>query len=193
VVDPDGSKLERHPSLDDRLDPAIKVVTYQEAWPDEFEREAAAIRSALGGVALRVDHVGSTAVPGLSSKPIIDIQVSVQCVRDLDAFVPALEGLGYLFAPDPGSPDFHFFGKPVERPRRFHIHVCEAGSEEEGRHLAVRDYLRSHAEEAARYTHLKRELAARRPYDRLAYLAGKEPYVTDLQRRALAWQARRSG
>lgn len=192
MVDPDQGEPKRHPSLDDRFDPAIRVVAYREEWTEEFVREAATIQRALGDVALRIDHVGSTAVPGLSSKPIIDIQVAVEDVQDLDAFVHALAGLGYLFAPDPDSPDLHFFGKPVERPRRFHVHVCEADSEEEARHLAVRDYLRSHEEEAARYAHLKRELAARRPHDRLAYLEGKEPYVNDLERRAVAWQAGRS-
>jgi GrpB-like predicted nucleotidyltransferase (UPF0157 family) len=69
--------------------------------------------------------------------------------------------------------------------------VCKAGSEDEERHLAVRDYLRSHGEEAARYSDLKRELSAQRPYDRLAYIEGKEAYVTDLERRAVAWQAHR--
>jgi GrpB-like predicted nucleotidyltransferase (UPF0157 family) len=192
VSDPDDQdRPERHRSLDDRFDPAISIIAYQEEWPSKFELEAAAIRSALGALALRVDHVGSTAVPGLPSKPIIDIQVAVGDVRDLDAFVPALERLGYLFAPDPDSPDFHFFGKPVERPRRFHIHVCEAGSQEEARHLAVRDYLRSHTEEAARYATLKREVAARRAFDRLAYLEGKEAYISDLERRAVAWYVRR--
>jgi GrpB-like predicted nucleotidyltransferase (UPF0157 family) len=71
--------------------------------------------------------------------------------------------------------------------------VVEAGSEDEQRHLAVRDYLRSHEEEAARYSALKRELAARRPEDRLACIEGKERYVTDLEQRALAWQAGRPG
>jgi GrpB-like predicted nucleotidyltransferase (UPF0157 family) len=105
VADPDQGDPRRHPSLDDRFDPAIRIVSYDGGWPREFEREAAAIQSALDGVVLRVDHVGSTAVPGLDSKPIIDIQVAVEDVGDLDAFVPALERLGYLFAPDPDSPD----------------------------------------------------------------------------------------
>jgi GrpB-like predicted nucleotidyltransferase (UPF0157 family) len=192
VADPQRGESARHPSLDDRFDPAIRIVDYQEEWPDDFKREAAAIRDALGDDALQVDHVGSTAVPGLSSKPIIDIQVAVRNVRLPESFVPALERLGYLFAPDPDSPDLHFFGKPVARPRRFHVHVCEVGSEEQVRHVAVRDYLRSHGEEARRYANLKRELAARRPYDRLAYLEGKEQYLSDLERRAVTWQAGRS-
>lgn len=192
VADPDQGDPRRHPSLDDRFDPAIRIVSYDAGWPREFEREAAAIQSALDGVVLRVDHVGSTAVPGLDSKPIIDIQVAVEDVGDLDAFVPALERLGYLFAPDPDSPDLHFFGKPAERPRLFHVHVCAAGSEEEARHLAVRDFLRAHGKEAAGYGDRKRELADCSPCDRLAYIASKAPYMADLESRAVAWRGRRS-
>jgi GrpB-like predicted nucleotidyltransferase (UPF0157 family) len=81
---------------------------------------------------------------------------------------------------------------PPERPRTHHLHVCEAGSEHELRHLAVRDFLREHPGEAARYASLKRELAARHPRDRQAYMAGKEPYVDALERRALGWVSERS-
>jgi GrpB-like predicted nucleotidyltransferase (UPF0157 family) len=111
-----GGELERHPSLSDRRDPAINVVPYDPEWVGEFEREAAAIRDALSDVLVRIEHVGSTAVPGLPAKPIIDIQVSVGNIRERDSFVLPLERLGYLFAPDPDSPDYHFFGKPAERP-----------------------------------------------------------------------------
>ena len=98
-----------------------------------------------------------------------------------------LEGLGYLFAPDPASPDFHFFGLPAARPRTHHLHVCAAGSEHERRHLAVRDYLRAHPDEVSAYAERKRELVARAPGDRLAYIEGKDDYVAALERRALAW------
>jgi GrpB-like predicted nucleotidyltransferase (UPF0157 family) len=182
-----GGELERHPSLSDRLDPAISVVPYDPEWVGEFEREAAAIRDALSGVLVRIEHVGSTAVPGLPAKPIIDIQVSVGNIRERDSFVLPLERLGYLFAPDPDSPDYHFFGKPAERPRRYHVHVCAAGSDEEMRHLVVRDFLRSHSEEAAGYADMKRELARLSHHDRLAYIEGKEPFMRDLERRAVAW------
>jgi GrpB-like predicted nucleotidyltransferase (UPF0157 family) len=192
VDHPDQGDLTRHPSLDDRFDPAITISPYDEDWPRKFEREAAAIQSELGGAVLRIDHVGSTAVPRLDAKPIIDIQVAVEDVRDLGAFVPGFERLGYLFAPDPDSPDLHFFAKPVERPRQFHVHVCTAGGEEEARHLAVRDFLRSRDEEAARYADRKLELAARTPCDRLAYMEAKAPYMSDLERRAIAWYVYRS-
>jgi GrpB-like predicted nucleotidyltransferase (UPF0157 family) len=98
--------------------------------------------------------------------------------------------VGYLFVPEPESPDHHFFAKPAERPRSHHLHVCQAGSEHERRHLAVRDFLRAHGDEAARYAALKGELVRKRPHDRLAYIAGKDRYVGALEARALAWARR---
>ena len=144
------------------------------------------IADALGEVAVRVDHVGSTAVPGLAAKPVIDLQLSVAAIDALDTYRGPLEQLGYLFVPDPASPDFHLFAKPAERPRTHHVHVCEAGSTHELRHLAVRDFLRSHPDEAAEYESLKRRLAAENPDDRLAYIEGKDPFMAALEARALA-------
>jgi GrpB-like predicted nucleotidyltransferase (UPF0157 family) len=178
---------QRHPSLNERVDPAIRIVDYDPAWPHEAEAELRRIKNALGEVATRLDHVGSTAVPGLAAKPILDLQVSVDAIDPARRYVEPLEKLGYLFAPDPDSPDFHFFGKPPQRPRTHHVHVCEAGSEHERRHLAVRDFLRAHQDETARYAALKRELAQSHPQDRLAYIEGKTPYVEALEARALAW------
>jgi GrpB-like predicted nucleotidyltransferase (UPF0157 family) len=183
VTDPPA----RHPSLDDRFDPAVRIVDYDPAWPELAAAEARRVEAALGDAAVRVDHVGSTAVPGMAAKPIVDLQASVAEIGRTDLYVPALERLGYLFAPDPDSPDFHFFGKPAERPRSFHLHVCAAGGEHERRHLALRDYLRAHPEEARRYAERKRDLVAARPGDRLAYIEGKLGYVEALERRALGW------
>ena len=179
--------LTRHQSLDDRSDPAVRIVEYDSAWPALAEAEMRAIEDALGDIAERVEHVGSTAVPGLAAKPILDLQLSVKAIEPRDRYVGPLERLGYLFVPDPESPDYHLFAKPPERPRTHHLHVCAAGSEHEVRHIAVRDFLCAHADEAARYEALKRDLAARHPQDRLAYIDGKEAYVTALERRAVAW------
>jgi GrpB-like predicted nucleotidyltransferase (UPF0157 family) len=179
----------RHPSLDDQFDPAVRIVEYDPAWVESAAAEIGRIGVAVGEGAVRIEHVGSTAVPGLAAKPIVDLQLSVADVGARSLYVVPLEGLGYLFAPDPASPDFHFFGLPAERPRSHHLHVCQAGSEDERRHLAVRDYLRAHPEEVAAYAELKRTLVARAPGDRLAYIAGKDEYVAALERRALAWAA----
>jgi GrpB-like predicted nucleotidyltransferase (UPF0157 family) len=175
----------RHPSLDDRFDPAVRIVAHDPAWPAQAARELQRVRGALGAVAVRLEHVGSTAVPGLAAKPILDLQLSVADVARRELYVEALERLGYLFAEAPESPDLHFFARPPERPRTHHLHVCRAGSVHERRHLAVRDFLRAHPGEAAAYGALKRRLAAAHPRDRLAYIAGKEPYLRALEARAL--------
>jgi GrpB-like predicted nucleotidyltransferase (UPF0157 family) len=179
--------LERHPSLEDRFDPAIRIMEYDPAWPALAAAELRRIADALGELAVRLEHVGSTAVPGLAAKPIVDLQLSVADIGSRERYVAPLEALGYLFVPEPESPDYHFFARPPERPRTHHLHVCGAGSEHELRHLAVRDFLRAHAGEAVRYAALKRRLAARHPQDRLAYIEGKDAYVTALEQRALAW------
>lgn len=182
--------MERHPSLDDRFDPAVGIVEYDPAWPAVADAELRRIEEALGEVAVRVEHIGSTSVPGLAAKPIVDLQLSVDALWPRARYVEPLERLGYLFAPVPESPDHHFFAKPPERPRTHHLHVCQAGSAHELRHVAVRDFLRAHAEEAASYAALKREVAARHPQDRLAYIEGKDEYVTALEARAMAWGQR---
>ncbi len=183
----------RHPSLDERFDPAIRIVDHDPAWAAMATEELRRIAEALGDVAVRLEHVGSTAVPGLAAKPIVDLQVAVAAMEPRERYVAPLEGLGYLFAPTPESPDFHFFGRPPVRPRTHHVHVCPHGSEHELRHLAVRDYLRAHPDEAASYAALKRAVAARHPQDRLAYIAGKDAHVAALERRAMAWWARTEG
>ena len=112
---------------------------------------------------MRLEHVGSTAVPGLAAKPIIDLQLSVDGIQPRERYVQPLKRLGYLFVPSPESPDYHFFAKPLERPRTHHLHICASGSEHELRRIGVRDFLRTHADEAARYAALTTVLFWGRP------------------------------
>jgi GrpB-like predicted nucleotidyltransferase (UPF0157 family) len=179
--------MQRHPSLDERFDPAIRIVDHDPEWPRCAREELARVAEALGETAVRLEHVGSTSVPGLGAKPIIDMQVSVVDIERTDDYVGPLEGLGYLFAPDPAFPDYHYFAKPHERPRSHHLHICQAASHQELRHLAVRDFLRGHPDEAASYERLKRELVRDHPQDRLAYVAGKDGYMVELEARAMRW------
>ena len=185
-----SAELERHPSLDDRFDPAVRIVEYDAAWPARAAAEEAVLQQRLGPVAVRLEHVGSTAVPGLAAKPILDLQLSVAAIEPHARYLEPLERLGYLFVPAPESPDYHFFAKPPQRPRSFHLHVCEAGSKHELRHLAVRDFLRAHDDEATRYAALKRQVAGQHPHDRLAYIEGKGSYVAGLEARAVEWALR---
>jgi GrpB-like predicted nucleotidyltransferase (UPF0157 family) len=107
----------------DEADPAVRMVDADPTWPARFAAEAARISAALGSVALRVDHVGSTAVPGLAAKPIIDIQISVAQVQPMDPYRPALEGLGYRHTPYP-DPDgvvrYPFLASRPPGPRHPH-------------------------------------------------------------------------
>ncbi|MEN3283491.1 MAG: hypothetical protein V7607_4631 [Solirubrobacteraceae bacterium] len=179
--------MQRHPSLDERFDPAIRIVDHDPQWPLLAQEELRRVADALGDSAVRLEHVGSTSVPGLGAKPIIDMQVSVRDIERLDDYVGPLEELGYLFAPDPAFPDYHYFAKPHARPRSHHLHVCQAGSHQEVRHVAVRDFLRAHPDEAASYEKLKRTLVREHPDDRLAYVAGKDGYMIELEARAVRW------
>jgi uridine kinase len=191
VVDGSGQvEVERHPSLEDRFDPAVRIVDHDAGWARQAQQELLRLAETLGSAAVRLEHVGSTAVPGLAGKPILDLQLSVADIARWDLYVEPLQGLGYTFIADPGSPDFHFFAKPLERPRSHHLHVCEAGSEHELRHITVRDFLRAHGAAARSYETLKRDLLERFPNDRLEYIAGKERYLDELQARALEWAGR---
>jgi len=139
----------------------IEIVPYDNGWPAQFLAEATCIREAMGRRALRIEHVGSTAVPGLAAKPVIDIQVSVASLETPGTYTGMLAELGYRHIPlGPFDRVYPFFQKPAALPGTHHIHLCVLGSEQEMRHLAFRDYLRSHPALAAEYARIKRSLVA---------------------------------
>lgn len=139
----------------------IKIVPYDCTWPSLFQVEAALIREVLGALGLRIEHVGSTAVPGLAAKPVIDVQISVASLELLSVYSEPLAQLGYRHIPlGPFDSVYPFFQKPSEWPGTHHVHLCVLGSEQERQHLAFRDYLRVHPLVAADYVELKRSLAA---------------------------------
>lgn len=156
---------------------AVILADYDPGWPERFAAERARLRQGLGATAVRVDHVGSTSVPGLMAKAIIDIQVSVPNVADADSYVEPLEQLGYAYVADPRFPTYPFFRHPASGPRAFHLHVAQTGSAEEMEHLEFRDRLRADPEVASRYGDLKRELARRFFADRVSYSNSKGDFV----------------
>ena len=159
---------------------AVILVDYDPAWPVRFAAEEQRIRERLGEVAERVDHVGSTSVPGLMAKAIIDIQVSVPDVADAGSYVAPLEELGYVHVPDERFPTYPFFRYPATGPRTFHLHVAQSGSEEESEHLVFRDRLRADPVVASLYLDLKRDLARRFFADRVAYSNSKGEFVNSV-------------
>ncbi|MCX4834164.1 GrpB family protein [Streptomyces sp. NBC_01016] len=165
----------------------IRVVAYDPAWPVAFERERRRIVDAVGPVVRRVDHVGSTAVPGLVAKPIIDIDLSVPDADGEDAYLPALERVGYVLrVRQPGH-------RMVRTPDLgVQVHICTAGSEWERRHLLFRDWLRRDAADRAAYARHKQHLAEQDWPDMNAYAAAKGSLIAEISERAEAW-ARATG
>ncbi len=149
---------------------AYELTEYDPEWPARFDREANELVGALGDLAARIEHVGSTSVPGLAAKPVIDIQISVTSLVPRSAIVGSLTALGYEHSIDPIEPQHEFFSKGYddERVQKVHIHVCEVGSTWERRHLAFRDELRRDPAAAAEYAALKRRLANEHPRDILS-------------------------
>ncbi|HEY3747828.1 MAG TPA: GrpB family protein [Pseudonocardiaceae bacterium] len=165
----------------------IHIAAPDPAWPQRFGVEHDRIVAALGSVAGRVDHIGSTSVPGLAAKPIIDIQISVVDVEDEPAYVSSLEAAGYrLRVREPGH-------RMLRTPELdVHVHVCNAGSAWERRHVLFRDWLRHDAADLAAYQELKQRLAEQEWADMNAYADAKGPLVAEISERAEAW-ARSTG
>jgi len=159
----------------------LEIVPYDPRWPREFETERDRIQAALGSLALRIEHNGSTAVPGLAAKPVIDTQVSVARLHPIEAYAPMLAHLGYVHVPHADDARCPFFHRPHMWPHTHHIHVVEAGSDEERRTLAFRDHLRAHPAVAHEYETLKRRLAAIHSGSdadsREAYANGKSAFI----------------
>lgn len=171
--------------IDGPADPLV-VVPYAPEWPSRFREIAAPIRAALGGVARRIDHIGSTAIPGLAAKPIIDIQISVASLEPLDAYRLPLERVGWVFRADNTERTKRYFREAPGTPRT-HIHVRAAGSWGEQFALLFRDYVRAHPDVAARYAALKRELAERFRDDRRGYTEAKSPFIWAVMAEANDW------
>ena len=159
---------------------------YDADWPRRFRLLAGGMRAALGETALRIDHIGSTSVPGLAAKPIVDMQISVAAFEPLDAFRVPLESLGYVFRAENPERTKRYFREPPGEPRT-HIHVRQRGSWAEQFALLFRDYLRSNVDEADKYAALKRALAEQYRADQTAYTDAKDPYLWQLIYRADCW------
>jgi GrpB-like predicted nucleotidyltransferase (UPF0157 family) len=162
----------------------ISVVDYDERWPVRFRALAERIRQALGDDALGIEHIGSTSVPGLAAKPIVDVLLTVADVDDEPAYLPALESAGFLLrVREPGH-------RMVRTPARdVHVHVYEPGRPEVRDYLDLRDWLRVDAEDRELYAATKRMLARQQWGDMNDYADAKTQVVQDILARARAWRA----
>jgi GrpB-like predicted nucleotidyltransferase (UPF0157 family) len=167
----------------------ILLVDVDASWADRFAELRDRIVTALGPAVVRVEHVGSTAIPGIVAKPVVDVQVTVPDVEDEDAYRPTLESLGWpMRSREPGH---RYLRTPSRLYPRIHVHVSQAGSQWERDHLLFRDYLRAHPAVAAAYAERKREFAVRYRDDRLAYTEAKTPFIRSTLARAERWAGER--
>lgn len=166
----------------------VVVVPYDPRWPSLFEQNARQLAETLGSAILGVHHVGSTAVPGLCAKPILDVLVTIPEFDRGTDLVPGLRSLGYEFRPDEEIPDRHYFRRWSGTARTHHLSLAEPASRHHRITLAFRDVLRRDRMLAIAYADLKLDLAKRFPRDRQAYLSGKARFIEDaLVRAGVGW------
>jgi GrpB-like predicted nucleotidyltransferase (UPF0157 family) len=162
----------------------ISVVDYDPAWPQAFARLRSRLLPAVHDIALAVEHLGSTSVPGLAAKPVIDIAIVVASNAEIPVLVARLAGLGYLHQGDLGVAEREAFASPDDDIMAHHVYGCPSGSLALQNHLAVREYLRAHSQAINEYGVRKERLAQQFPHDRVAYVDGKTGFILEILRRA---------
>ena len=167
----------------------VKLSPYQTMWAQLFEEEKQRLEEVIGENVLDIQHIGSTAVPGLKAKPILDLGIAVENFEEAFALISPVEQLGYTFRGENGIPRRHYFAKGPPDKRTHHIHMFEEINAEWGAHLLFRDYLRTHPESVTAYQTLKEDLAERYPQNREAYTDGKHEFIQRLLREARAFDA----
>lgn len=170
----------------------IIVTEYNPQWRDLFEKEAVKIADILGDNCIEIYHIGSTSVAGLAAKPIIDIMPIVNNLKDVDESAAEFEKIDYEYMGEFGIPGRRYLRKGGDE-RTHQVHIFSASNVHDiERHLAVRDYLRSHPVACEQYAALKRSLANKSPYDIDGYCDGKDEFVKRLEKEAPEWRAGQS-
>lgn len=167
----------------------IVLVPYDSTWPLSFAEEAARLRTVCGPGLIRIDHIGSTSVPGLAAKPIIDVQVTVDALAFLAEWVERLARIGYTHHPSQDDVEYPFFHRPTGWPHTHHVHLCLPDCAVGRATLALRDYLRDHPAQRDAYATEKQRLASLHVGDtgdrREAYASVKSPFLDPRIARAL--------
>ena len=168
----------------------VVIVDYDPQWPTLYEEERDRILAVVGDLVVAIEHVGSTAVPGLGGKPIIDIMPWVRSLADAERCIEPLEGIGYEYVPEYNDllPERRYFHKGPPQGRTHHLHMVEQTGEFWDRHLLFRDWLRTHPQDAQEYYRLKKELAARFGRDREGFTDAKTPFIESIVARARSGQ-----
>lgn len=165
----------------------IVVVPHENHWSEKFQMEAKRLKSAMPET-VKIYHIGSTSVPGLAAKPIIDMIMEVENIERVDGWNERFIELGYIVKGENGISRRRYFIHGTEEKRSYHLHVFEKGNPEIVRHLAFRDYMMARCEEAEAYATLKKELAEKYTYDGELYTEGKNEFVRNVDEKAKEWR-----
>jgi GrpB-like predicted nucleotidyltransferase (UPF0157 family)/glutaredoxin len=166
----------------------ITVVAYDPAWPQAYEAEAVRLRAVFGPELVQLYHIGSTSIPGIHAKPIIDIMPVVQVIEHVDKLNEAMIALGYEPRGENGIPGRRYFSKGGVEQRSHHVHVFQVDNPEVARHLDLRDYLRAHPSQAQAYAAVKIEAAQRYPQDIIGYMDHKDAEIQRILTLAQDWR-----
>lgn len=165
----------------------IVVVPHENHWSEKFQMEAERLKTAMPET-VKIHHIGSTSVPGLAAKPIIDMIMEVESIERVDRWNERFIELGYIVKGENGISGRRFFIHGTEEKRLYHLHVFEKGNPEIVRHLAFRDYMMAHCEEAEAYATLKKEFTEKYTYDGTLYTEGKNEFVRNVDEKAKEWR-----
>ena len=167
----------------------VFIVPHEPRWAEQFAEEAAAVGRAMGEALIAIHHIGSTAIPGICAKPIIDLLAVVSDLDQLDVQNPHMHELGYEVMGEFGIAGRRYFRKDDASGNRTHqIHAFLTGSPQIARHVNFRDFLRAHREYADQYDALKQHLASLYPSDIAAYTDGKDEFIKEMDAKAAVWR-----
>ncbi|MEO6350473.1 MAG: GrpB family protein [Candidatus Limnocylindrales bacterium] len=164
---------------------AVEIVDYDPVWMERFAEVRARLLASMGQRAIRIEHIGSTSVPGLAAKPYVDVQISVADADNDAAYIPLIESEGFEMRWIEAG--HRYLRPPPDKPRLWQVHTCTAGSDWERDHMLFRDYLRSHPDTAIEYAALKRRVAEEFRQESIAYTDAKGPFIESVLARAEEW------
>jgi GrpB-like predicted nucleotidyltransferase (UPF0157 family) len=166
----------------------VEVVSHNPAWVVLFQTEADALAIVFGDQLVAIHHIGSTAIPGIGAKPILDILVEVWDIQKVDGLNHDMEKLGYQPRGEYGIPGRRYFVKKSGEVHTHHVHTFQSDNPQVERHLNFRDYLVIHLQDALAYSQLKEDLARQYPEDMDGYVAGKNDFIQNIDEKALKWK-----
>jgi len=161
----------------------VEVVSYNSNWKKMYKEESEKIKNILNDIIIDIHHIGSTAIPGIKAKPVIDILAEVKDIEAVDQYNHEMEELGYEVMGEYGIPKRRFFRKGGNK-RTHHIHIFQAGNEEIERHINFKEYLITHPDKRREYSKLKEKLANKYTYDVESYTNGKSDFIKEIDRKA---------